>query len=67
MFRAQREEIRLKQEKREAMLKGRPYRPDAKKEAGESTGEKKSGLVPFRHRPSTRSFSVISITIVGIF
>ena len=50
----------MKQEKREAMLKGRPYRPDLKKEAGESGGEKKhtSGVVPFRHRPITKHLAV---------
>lgn len=58
--RAQREEIRVKQEKREAMLRGKPYRPDLKKEAGESSGDKKqhSGIVPFRHRPVTRQLAV---------
>ena len=41
------------------MLKGRPYRPDIKKEAGESGGEKKhSGVVPFRHRPITKQLAV---------
>ncbi|XP_076817564.1 tubulin polyglutamylase ttll6-like isoform X1 [Clavelina lepadiformis] len=59
---AQREEIRMKQEKREAMLKGRPYRPDLKKEAGESGGERKlqSGIVPFRHRPVTRQLTTLT-------
>ncbi|XP_078483142.1 tubulin polyglutamylase ttll6-like isoform X1 [Ciona intestinalis] len=60
---AQREEIRVKQEKREAMLRGRPYRPDLKKEAGESGGgEKKhhSGIVPFRHRPMTRQLATLT-------
>nr|XP_026689436.1 tubulin polyglutamylase ttll6-like isoform X3 [Ciona intestinalis] len=66
---AQREEIRVKQEKREAMLRGRPYRPDLKKEAGESGGgEKKhhSGIVPFRHRPMTRQLAV-SFTLTRQF
>nr|XP_039251875.1 tubulin polyglutamylase ttll6-like [Styela clava] len=55
---AQREEIRIKQEKKDAMMKGRPYKPDIKKEAGEAGGDKKRrsipGVVPFRHRPATR-------------
>ena len=43
------------------MLKGRPYRPDTKKEAGESGGEKKhtSGVIPFRHRQITKQLAVI--------
>ena len=52
----------MKNEKRDAMLKGRPYRPDTKKEAGESGGEKKhsAGVVPFRHRPITKQLAVRS-------
>jgi len=46
------------------MMRGRPYRPDLKKEAGESASDKKhhSGTVPFRHRPTTRQLTVSTNT-----
>jgi len=62
-FRAQLEELRIKQERHEMLSKNRPYR-DMKKDVGEASGERRRVLIherktiPYKHRQSTRNFGV---------